>query len=115
MRIVRPGGGFGVVLDAEQRQRLCRKPFQRLVVQVHVRQFHFVRIDRVRIDSEVVIVRRDLDLSGHIVAHRVIAAVMAEFELVGLARPAPVPSSWWPRQIPKTGTRPRNCRIARTA
>ena len=38
-------------------------------------------------------------------AHRMVAAVVAERQLVGLA-PSAVASSWWPRQMPNTGTRP---------
>ena len=39
--------------------------------------------------------------------HRMVAAVVAKGELVGLP-PSAAPSSWWPRQTPKTGTSPRN-------
>ena len=64
VRIVRAGRGFGVVLHAEERQCLVAKAFQRLVVQVHVRQLNLVGIDRVGIDGKVVVVRRDLHLAG---------------------------------------------------
>ena len=85
MRIVRAGGRFRVVLHTEERQRFVAQAFERLVVQVHMRQLDFVRVDRVGIDGEVMIVRRDLDFAGGIVAHRVVAAVMAKLELVGAA------------------------------
>jgi len=45
--------GFGVVLHAEERQRAVAQAFERLVVQVHVRQFNFVGVDRVGVDGEV--------------------------------------------------------------
>ena len=64
MRVVRAGSGFGVILHAEQRQRAMAQAFQRVVVQVDVRQLDFALLQRVRIDGEVVIVRRDLDLAG---------------------------------------------------
>ena len=85
MRVVWAGSGFGVVLDAEQRQCFVAQAFQSLIVKVNVGQFDFVGVDRVGIDGEVVVVGRDLDLAGGVVADRVIAAVMPEFELVGAA------------------------------
>ena len=78
---MRSRGGFGVVLHAEQRQRLVAQAFERLVVQVNVGQLHFVPVDRVRVDGEVVIVRHDFHLAGEIVAHRMVAAVVPELEL----------------------------------
>ena len=85
MRVVRAGSGFGVVLDAEERQRLVAQAFKRVVVQVNVGQFDLVGVDGVGIDGEIVVVGRDLDLAGGVVAHRVDAAVVTEFEFVGLA------------------------------
>src|SRR5215470_14501577 len=41
MRIVRAGRGFGVVLDAEQRQVSVAHAFERVVVQVDMRQLDF--------------------------------------------------------------------------
>ena len=89
MRVVRAGGGFGVVLHAEERQRLVAQAFESLIVQVDVGQLDFVGVDRVGIDGEVVVVGRDLDLAGGVVADRVVAAVVAELELVGACRRAP--------------------------
>ena len=82
---MRPRRGLGVVLHAEERERAVAQAFQRLVIQVHVRQLDLVGVDRVWIDGKVVVVRGDLHLAGEVVAHRVVAAVMAEFELVCLA------------------------------
>ena len=85
MRIVWAGRGFGVVLHAEERQRAVAQAFQRLVVEVYVGQFHFIRVDRVGVDGEVVVVSGYLHLAGGVVANRVIAAMVAELKLVGLA------------------------------
>src|SRR5690242_5633698 len=59
--------------------------FERLVIQVDVRQLDFGLRQRVGIDSEVVVVRRDLDLAGVQLLHRMVAAVVSELELEGLA------------------------------
>ena len=85
MRVVRAGSGLGVVLHAEQRQRAMAQAFQRVVVQVDVRQFDFALLQRIGIDGEVVVVRGDLDLAGRECLHRMVAAVVSELELVGLA------------------------------
>ena len=85
MRVVGAGGGFGVVLHAEERQRAVAQTLEGLVVQVHVGQLDFIGVDRVGIDGEVVVVGRDLHLAGGVVFDRVVAAVVAEFELVGSA------------------------------
>jgi hypothetical protein len=50
----------------------------------------------------VVILRRDLHVGGIDIADRLVAAVMAELELVG-APPNASPMIWWPRQMPKVG------------
>jgi hypothetical protein len=58
-----------------------------------------------------VVLAGDLDVAGGEVADRVVAAVVAERQLVGLA-PRAVASSWWPMQIPNTGTSPSSSRMA---
>ena len=63
MRIMRPRRGFGVILHAEQWQIAVPQAFQRAVVQIDVRQLHFTLRQRIRIDSKIVVVRRDLDLA----------------------------------------------------
>ncbi len=57
MRVVRAGAGFRVILHAEERQRLVAQSFECVVVQVDVCQVDFVGVDRVWIDSEVVVMR----------------------------------------------------------
>src|SRR6185437_3525935 len=82
VRIVRAGRRLRVILHGEQRQRLVPQPFQRLVVQVNVRQFLLVDVDRIWIDGKVVIVRGDLYLARGVIAHRMVAAMMAKLQFV---------------------------------
>ena len=73
-----------MVLHTEQRFRAVPQAFQRLVVQIDVGQVNVGRLERIRVHGEVVVMRRNLHLAGRVVAHRVVAAVMSELELVGL-------------------------------
>ena len=66
MRVVRAGGGFGVVLHAEERQRLVAQAFERLIVQIHMGQLDLVGVDGVGIDGEVVVVGGDLHFAGEL-------------------------------------------------
>ena len=83
--IVRAGRGLGMILHAEDGLAAVAEAFQRLVVQVDVRDFDFVEVERIGIHREAVVVRSDLDLAGDLVQHRVIRAAMAELQLVRLA------------------------------
>src|SRR5688572_33057810 len=58
---------------------------ERLVVQVDVRELDVVLVERVRIDREPVILRRNLHAAGPQIFHRMIAASMSELQLVGSA------------------------------
>ena len=60
---------------------------------------------RVRRHRVVVVLAGDLDAAGGQPLDRVVAAVVAERQLVGRP-PRAEASSWWPRQIPKIGTSP---------
>ena len=82
---MRAGGGFGMVLDAEDGVVAMAEAFERLVVQIDVRDVDLVEVERVGVDREAVIVRRDLDLLRELVAHRMVGAAMSEFQLVGFA------------------------------
>src|SRR5947209_1206509 len=84
VRIVRPGTCLRVILNAEHRIRLVLQTRQCLVVQVSVCLLNVLR-KRVRIDIEVVILSRNLDLACLVIHDRVIAAMVAELQLVGLA------------------------------
>ena len=82
--IVRAGGGFGVVLDAENRKPLVPHALESLVIEIDVAELD-VAGKRGRIDREAVVLGGDLDPAGSLVTHRVIGASMAELELEGLA------------------------------
>src|SRR5215831_12106950 len=56
--IVRAGGGFGVILHAEQRPAAVAHAFQGAVVEVEVGRFQVAR-KRVQADREAVVLRRD--------------------------------------------------------
>src|SRR5471030_2597333 len=84
-RIVRTGRGFRMVLHAEDRMVAQPEAFERLIVEIHVRDFHVARVERIRVHREAVIVRRDLHLLRYFVAHRMVGAAVAEFQLIGLA------------------------------
>src|ERR1039458_1772243 len=79
---MRAGSRFRVVLHAEERECLVTQTFERLVVQINVGQLDLVRVDGVGIDGEIVVVRSDFNLACSVVLNRMVAAVVAEFELV---------------------------------
>src|SRR5579859_4302806 len=81
---MRPGRRLRVVLHAERPQIRRREPLARAVVQVHVRRAH-ARGERREIDAKTVVLRGDLDAPGGEILHGLIAAAMAELQLV---RPA---------------------------
>ncbi len=89
--IVRTRRSFGVILDAERRMIAMAKAFQRIVIQIHVRDFDFVQVERIGIHREAVIVRCDLHLAGDFVDHRMIGAAMAELQLVRFSAPSARP------------------------
>ena len=74
-----------MVLDAEQRQVAVAQTFERLVVQVHVRQLNFGLRQRIGIDGEVVVVGCDLDFARVQLPYRMIAAVVSELEFESFA------------------------------
>src|SRR5260370_37086167 len=84
-RIVRAGGGFGMILHAKHGVIAEPETFERLVVEIDVGDLAFARVERVGIHGESVVVRSDLDLIGNFVDHRMIHAAMSELHLVGLA------------------------------
>ena len=85
MRIVGTWAGLRVVLHAEQWQVAVPQAFERLVVQVYVRQLDFRLRQRIGIDGEVVVVGGDLDFAGIQLLDRMVAAVMPEFEFESFA------------------------------
>ena len=58
--------------------------FQRIVVQILMRQNHFTRLQRIRVHREAVILRGDFHLPGFQIQDGMIAAVVAELEFVRL-------------------------------
>src|SRR6476469_6289921 len=73
--------GLGMILHAEQRQIPVPHAFERVVVQINVGQFDFTLRQRIGIDSEVVVVRRNLDLPRVQLLHRMVSAVMSKLQL----------------------------------
>ena len=82
---MRPRRGLRVILHAEQRQVPVPQAFERLVIQVDMRQLNFAVGQRVWIDGEIMVVRGDLDLPGLQLLYRMIAAMMSKLQLEGLA------------------------------
>src|SRR5258706_8985597 len=85
VRIVRSGRGLRMILDAEHRLAAMPETFQRLIVQVDVRQLHFTLVQRIGVHREAVIVGGDLNLLRHVIQHGMIRAAVPELELVSLA------------------------------
>src|SRR5260370_34155512 len=59
--------------------------FQRAVVQVDVGELDLALLQRIRVNREIVIVGGDLDLAGVELLHRMVSAVVSEFEFESLA------------------------------
>src|SRR5258706_10987743 len=81
MRIVRPGRRLRVILHAEDGMVAMPETFQRLVVQIGMRDLDFVEVEGVGIDGEAMIMRSDLDAPGDFVEHGMIRAAMTELQL----------------------------------
>src|SRR5689334_3553365 len=62
-RVVRTGRSLGMILDGEERLFRVREPFDGAVVQIEVRERRLA-LQRVDVDREAVVLRRDLDLAG---------------------------------------------------
>src|SRR3972149_2600252 len=76
---VRAGGGFGVVLHAEGGHFEMVEAFDRVVVEAAVSDLQAAG-QRIFLDREAVVLRRDLDRLGVKVLHGVIGAAVAELE-----------------------------------
>ncbi len=81
LAVVRTGGGFGMILHAEGRQFAVPDAFDRLIVQIDVRDFRVARAATPH-PSEAVVLRGDLHLAGAAIQHRLVGAAMAELQLV---------------------------------
>ena len=78
-RVVRARARLRVVLHAERGNLTAPDALDHSVVEVHVRDVGGV--EPVGVDREVVVLARDLDLSGREVTDRMVAAVMSERQL----------------------------------
>ena len=59
--------------------------FVGVVVQIHVRDFDVAGRQRIRVHAEAVILRGDFHVARQQILHRMIRAVMAEFQLESFA------------------------------
>jgi len=82
---MRPGRGFRVILDAEQRQVPVPQSFQSRVIQIYVREFDLTVWQRVWIDGKIMVVRRDFNLASGQLLHGMVPAMMAKLQFEGLA------------------------------
>ena len=74
-----------MILHAENRERAVSEAFERLIVQIPVRQFDIGGGQRIRVHGKAVIMGRDLDLVGGLVQNGMISATVPEFQLVGFS------------------------------
>src|SRR4029077_8692745 len=75
--VVRPRSCLGMILYAEYRVVSVAHPLDGAVIQVDVRNFYFGR-QGIRIHRKSVILRRDRDLAGNQVFHRLIPTSVAK-------------------------------------
>src|ERR1700689_1515919 len=75
---------FRMVLHRKKRHAGSLQSLDGVVIQVQMRQYR-APFERVVVDREAVVLRRDLDAPRAQIHHRMIGAMMAEVELVGLA------------------------------
>src|SRR5438874_8121779 len=79
--VMRAGRGFGMILDTEDRQFLVPHSFNGAIVQIYVCHFYVER-QRVGIDCEPVILRRDRHLTTAQIFYGLIRAMMPKFQFV---------------------------------
>ncbi len=82
---MRAGGGFGVVLDAEDGVIAVAHSFDSVVVEIEMSNGDGGVWEGVRVDAEAVVLGSDLDLVRAVVQDGMVGAVVAEFQLVGFA------------------------------
>ena len=83
MAVVRTGRSFRVILDSESGDVFATNPLDRLIVQVDVRDLDALR-QRVRLQSEAVILRSDFDSASVAMQDRLIGSAMSELHFVNL-------------------------------
>jgi hypothetical protein len=82
--IMRPGGGLGMVLNAEDGFAAMTHAFERAVVQIDMRGFQ-VSGQGVEMNGKPMILSGNLHLAGALIDDRLIDAPMAKLELESLA------------------------------
>ena len=81
--VMRPRRILGMILHAEKRIFLVLQPFQRLVIQIDVRDLDLSFRKRVDIHHKVMVLGGDLNLPGLKVHDRLVIAMMPELEFRG--------------------------------
>src|SRR5712691_1909172 len=84
IRVMGPGGGLGMKLRRQDWQCAMAEPFERAVVQVAVGLLD-LGAEGFPIDRETVILRRNRDLAGSQVAHRMVRSAVTELQLEGFS------------------------------
>lgn len=93
MGIVGAGARFWVILDGKHRELLVTQAFQRLVVQVDVRELHRFSGEGICVHGEPMVLGGDFDFPCGQIFDRVIRSAVTELELKGFP-PRASPKSW---------------------
>jgi len=68
-----------MILDAEERQCAMAHAFIRVVVEIHMRDFHVARRERIRVHAEAVVLGSDFDFFRGEILDGMIRAMVAKF------------------------------------
>ena len=82
-RVVRAGGGFRVVLNAERWKRFMSKALQCLIIQIDVSDFDFGFGKRIDFDRKSMVLCGNFDLTRGNPKDWVVTTSMPEFQLIG--------------------------------
>src|SRR4030042_5615384 len=77
---MRAGRGLGMILDGKKRDSLMLQPFQGLIIQVNVGQFHIRIVHGWDVYGKAVILRGDLHPAGLQIFDRLVGSSVSEFE-----------------------------------
>ena len=78
---MRAGGGFRMILDGKGSKGFMFKPFKGVVIQVNVGDFNIILGQAVHVEDKSMILRGDLYLAGRKMLHRMVGAMVTEFQL----------------------------------
>src|SRR6185369_11743228 len=81
---MRPGRRFRMILHAEQRERTVTEPFVGAIVQIDVRDLNIGSVQRIWIDREAMILRRNLNRIRPQILYGVVSAAVSELQLIRL-------------------------------